>query len=143
MRTIIRSCALLPLLLLLASGASGLRAGKPGPLGRNGAAVDVKVRVFNTHDRQVIKRYVAELPPAKLPPGLAKRGGALPPGLEKHLRKKGKLPPGLQKRFHVFPADLERRLRPLAPDLRRGFIEGRVIIYNQKTSVVLDIFFPF
>lgn len=34
-----------------------------------------------------------------LPPGLAKRGGQLPPGLQKHLLRTGQLPPGLQKRL--------------------------------------------
>jgi hypothetical protein len=34
-----------------------------------------------------------------LPPGLAKRGGQLPPGLQKHLWKHGALPPGLQKKI--------------------------------------------
>lgn len=34
-----------------------------------------------------------------LPPGLAKRGGNLPPGLQKHLMRHGQLPPGLQKRL--------------------------------------------
>jgi hypothetical protein len=34
-----------------------------------------------------------------LPPGLAKRGGQLPPGLQKHLWKHGSLPPGLQKKI--------------------------------------------
>jgi hypothetical protein len=35
---------------------------------------------------------------SNLPPGLAKRGGDLPPGLQKHLRETGQLPPGLEKK---------------------------------------------
>ncbi len=34
-----------------------------------------------------------------LPPGLAKRNGNLPPGLERHIERTGELPPGLQKKF--------------------------------------------
>lgn len=33
-----------------------------------------------------------------LPPGLAKRGGNLPPGLQRQLDRRGHLPPGLEKR---------------------------------------------
>ncbi|MGH8246109.1 MAG: hypothetical protein ACREUU_06730 [Gammaproteobacteria bacterium] len=33
-----------------------------------------------------------------LPPGLAKRGGNLPPGLQRHIDRTGQLPPGLEKR---------------------------------------------
>ncbi len=74
-----------------------------------------------------------------LPPGLAKRGGNLPPGLEKQLRRNGRLPPGLEKKIAVFPEDLERRLPPLAPGLCRGLYEGRAVIYNPRTRVVLDV----
>jgi len=40
--------------------------------------------------------------PANLPPGLAKRHGRLPPGLEKQLLERGQLPPGLEKRGWFF-----------------------------------------
>jgi len=78
-----------------------------------------------------------------LPPGLAKRGGNLPPGLAKQLRRKGHLPPGLEKKVAVFPFDLERRLSPLKAGLVRGVIEGRAVIFNSKTSVILDVFTAF
>ncbi len=35
---------------------------------------------------------------AGLPPGLAKRGGNLPPGLQRHVDRTGQLPPGLEKK---------------------------------------------
>ena len=38
-----------------------------------------------------------------LPPGLAKRGGNLPPGLQKHLWKTGHLPRGLEKKARPYP----------------------------------------
>jgi hypothetical protein len=34
-----------------------------------------------------------------LPPGIAKRGGDLPPGLQKHIDRTGHLPPGHEKRM--------------------------------------------
>lgn len=111
--------------------------------GLAGAEVQVAVEVFRRADRRVIREYVKAQPPDGLPPGLAKRGGALPPGLEKQLRRKGQLPPGLEKRFQPFPAALERRLPPLPPDFRRGFISGRAVIYNSNTSVITDVFVPF
>lgn len=38
-----------------------------------------------------------------LPPGLAKRNGNLPPGLQRHIDRTGHLPPGLEKkRFKKF-----------------------------------------
>jgi len=90
-----------------------------------------------------MREYVAHYPGGGLPPGLAKRGGNLPPGLEKQLRKKGTLPPGLRKKLTALPPELEARLCPLKADLERGFIEGRAIIFNDRTSVVLDVFIPF
>ena len=109
---------------------------------KNGPAVSVGVEVFLDKDEALIREYVSGRTSGNLPPGLAKRGGALPPGLEKQLQKNGQLPPGLQKRLYAFPAALEERLAPLDPGLKRGFIEGRAVIYNEKTSVILDIFIP-
>jgi hypothetical protein len=103
-------------------------------------STQVAVNIFLGGDREIIRDYVAKYPHGGLPPGLAKRDGDLPPGLQKHLRKKGRLPPGLEKRLTVFPLELEGLLHPLEPGLRRGFLEGRAVIYNAKTAVVLDIF---
>lgn len=104
--------------------------------------VGVDVAVIIGKDRESIRDYVRRTPADNLPPGLAKRGGALPPGLEKHLRRNGTLPPGLQKKLHPLPAELEHRLATLPPDLGRAFVSGRVILYNKKTSAILDILVP-
>jgi uncharacterized protein UPF0150 len=69
---------------------------------------------FEAHERDIITGYYTN-PSRGLPPGLAKRGGNLPPGLEKQLLRNGPLPPGLQKRLEPLPFELERRLPPLLP----------------------------
>ena len=49
---------------------------------------------FLPEERRIIENYYRSGGPSKgLPPGLAKRGGNLPPGLQKHLDKNGTLPP--------------------------------------------------
>jgi len=112
--------------------------GKGAAAGKHDST-QVAVNIFVGGDREIIREYVSKYPQGGLPPGLAKRDGDLPPGLEKHLRKKGQLPPGLQKKVTALPLDLEGRLHPLEPGLRRGFLEGRAVIYNQKTALVLDV----
>ncbi len=104
--------------------------------------VHVGVDIFLGKDREIIRQYFHDHA-GSLPPGLAKRGGNLPPGLAKQLRRKGHLPPGLEKKVAVFPVELERRLPPLKAGLVRGVIEGRAVIFNAKTSVILDIFAVF
>ena len=105
----------------------------------NNRTVRINVDVFIDGDRDSIRRYFDDRS-GSLPPGLAKRGGNLPPGLQKQLRKNGQLPPGLQKKIIPFPVDLEDRLPRLKPGLVRGIIEGRAVIFNAETSVILDIF---
>ena len=99
------------------------------------------VEVFLGTDRRIIHEYCVTQA-SGLPPGLAKRNGDLPPGLEKQLRRKGHLPPGLQKRLFPFPAELERKLPALAPGLERGFIGGHAVIINSSTRLILDVFIP-
>jgi Ni/Co efflux regulator RcnB len=74
-----------------------------------------------------------------LPPGLAKKD-RLPPGLEKQLVVRGTLPPGLQKRMYPCPHDLERRLPPPPPDCAHVLIGGHIVLLNQRTNVVVDVF---
>ena len=94
--------------------------------------------VFGSRDRDIIRDYYNGSN-FNLPPGLAKRGGDLPPGLQKQLARNGTLPPGLQKRLTPFPEDLERRL-PRLPDIyRRGSIGGSVVIIDRRTQRILDV----
>ena len=110
-----------------------------GSSGRSGSGILVDVDIFSGGDRELIRGHYRG-PSAGLPPGLAKRGGSLPPGLEKQLQRNGRLPAGLEKRIHPFPADVERRLPRLKKGLRRGLIEGRAVIFNESTRLIVDAF---
>jgi hypothetical protein len=97
--------------------------------------------VFGERDRGIIHEYCAQ-PHSNLPPGLAKRNGKLPPGLEKQLRRNGQLPPGLQKKCKPFPIELERRLPPLPRNYARVFVEGRGFIIDAQFNImdVIEVF---
>lgn len=94
--------------------------------------------LFRKQDREIIIDYFHRRG-SGLPPGLAKRNGNLPPGLEMQLERNGTLPPGLQKRVEPLPHELEIRLPRLPVIYRRGRIGADVIILNQKTGPVVDI----
>lgn len=139
----------LPALPLLAQGngkgkGKGNGGGKGNANGPGGGGVAVSgAIIFGSGDRGIIESWIHRQQPSNLPPGLAKRGGALPPGLEKQLRRNGRLPPGLEKNgWTPFPADLERSLPPLPADYMRGFIGGRAAILRRGTQVVVDLFVP-
>ncbi len=93
---------------------------------------------FEVRERDIIHDYFRNRY-SNLPPGLAKRGGHLPPGLERHLERNGTLPPGLQKRLTPFPDDLNRRLPPLPSIYRRGTIGRDAVIVNTRTGRIIDI----
>ncbi len=99
--------------------------------GRTGAIV------FSARDQETIRRYF-EVNTSNLPPGLAKRGGNLPPGLERQLRRNGTLPPGLQKRVEPFPVDLSRRLPRLPSGYSRVVLGNRALILD-AANTILDI----
>ncbi|HEU5402737.1 MAG TPA: hypothetical protein VFU86_15355 [Terriglobales bacterium] len=135
------------LLIILAAvtllGVAGQAQGKgkghnKGPYaGDPGVSVQGTI-VFGARDREIIRDYYYR-GNSGLPPGLAKRGGDLPPGLQKHLERNGTLPPGLQKKLSPFPVDLERRLPPLAAGYRRGIIGMSVVIIDRRTQRIMDV----
>ncbi len=94
---------------------------------RDGDRDDFASLSFSDRDQRIIHSYFRSNR-RNLPPGLAKRNGDLPPGLEKHLRRDGTLPPGLQKRVEPFPEDLDERLPALPRGYSRVFLSGRAII---------------
>ncbi len=86
-------------------------------------------------DRDLVTRHYT----ANLPPGLAKRGGDLPPGLAAQLRRNGTLPPGLQKRIQPFPRTLLDQLSPLPTGYRYGIVDEHVIIYRPDNFLIGDV----
>jgi hypothetical protein len=95
---------------------------------------------FLPEERRIIYEYYHKGTATRgLPPGLAKRGGKLPPGLQKQLDKNGKLPPGLQKRLEPLPVDLDRRLPRLPEFWERVILERDVILIDTRTNRILDI----
>ncbi|MBK9166853.1 MAG: hypothetical protein IPM24_05240 [Bryobacterales bacterium] len=94
--------------------------------------------VFSLSDREVIRDYYRNRR-VGLPPGLAKREGALPPGLKRHLERDGTLPPGLQKRVVPFPPELNLRLQALPRGYSRGLVDGSAVIINRRTRSIADV----
>ena len=96
---------------------------------------------FLPEERRIIENYYRSSsgPSKGLPPGLAKRGGKLPPGLQKHLDKNGTLPPGLQKRLEPLPKDLNARLPRLPDYWERVILERDVILVDRRSNRILDI----
>jgi hypothetical protein len=95
---------------------------------------------FLPEERRIIENYYRSSGPSKgLPPGLAKRGGKLPPGLQKHLDKNGTLPPGLQKRLEPLPRDLNSRLPRLPDSWERVILDRDVILVDRQSNRILDI----
>ncbi len=74
------------LFFLVAAVATGtlMAQGRGGPHGQGGP-----------HSQGV---FISPGASQTLPPGLAKRSGDLPPGLQRHIERTGQLPPGLEKR---------------------------------------------
>lgn len=124
--------------------AAGILAGllafvAPPVVAATQAGVTIKGEiVFTTQDQKIIREYFRG-GQGGLPPGLAKRGGKLPPGLRRHIEKNGTLPPGLQKKIEAFPVVLERRLSPLPSGVIRVSIGTDVIILDRTTNKILDI----
>jgi hypothetical protein len=121
-----RTLSLLAALLLTLTAVSAKdKHGKPKKHGNERVA----------SERSIVTSYYRGLPP-----GLAKRNGDLPPGLQKQLRRNGALPPGLEKRFTPFPPQLEAQLPPCPPDVRRGLVGGVAIAYSSRTGLIVDAF---
>jgi hypothetical protein len=94
---------------------------------------------FLPDELRIIREYYTRNSTQGLPPGLAKRGGNLPPGLQKHLQRNGTLPPGLQKRLEPLPTDLNRRLSRIPEDWSRVILGRDVLLIDRRTNRILDI----
>ena len=95
--------------------------------------------IFSDLDKWLIHSYFRSNY-GNLPPALAKRGGDLPSGLEKHLHRDETLPPGLQKRIEPLPAELDRQLPRLPRGYSRVFLSGRVLVLSGDGQIV-DLMF--
>ena len=95
-------------------------------------------RYYNQHDQEEFHGWYLHNE-NRLPPGLAKKDH-LPPGLEKQLVRRGTLPPGLQKKIEPCPREIERMLPPPPPDCANVVIGGHIVLLNQRTHIVVDIF---
>ena len=93
---------------------------------------------FRAHDREIVSTYYSKHG-SGLPHGLAKRGGDLPPGLEKQLQRNGTLPPGLQKKLQPCPVEVTRELPPLPPDYQRSIIGAHIVVFNRNTNIIVDV----
>ncbi len=114
--------------------APSYRGGQPeGPSGGGYGSVPM----FSSRDQDIIRAYYGGGGGGRgLPPGLAKRHGNLPPGLERQLERNGTLPPGLQKRVEPFPDDLNSRLAPLPSGYSRVIVEGRALIVDRNNKIL-------
>ena len=109
---------------------------------RNEDADAYDALIFSERDQRLIRAYFRPRSGRGLPPGLAKRNGNLPPGLEKQMRRNGTLPPGLQKQVEPFPMELSRQLPRLPARYSRVIVEGRALILAGDNTIV-DLMFVF
>ena len=63
---------------------------------------------------------------------------ALPPGLERRYYRGGYLPPGWARRVRPVPVYLEPELVVVPRGYRRGLIDGRAVVYNDR-GFILDL----
>jgi hypothetical protein len=95
--------------------------------------------LFTARDRRVIRNCVAEHS-SDLPPGTTQRE-ELPAGNERQIRAGGTLPPELQKRVQALPLACEKELPELPGDLERVLYGGRVLLINDQSNRIVDLFY--
>jgi hypothetical protein len=83
--------------------------------------------VFSPDDVRMIREYYAP------------RSRALPPGLQKKYARTGQLPPGWQKKLQPLDPVVERRLVALPAGYSRGIVDGRAVIMDDRTHVLIDM----
>ncbi len=118
-----------------ATTSTAYTGGSGGGTAGSAMAQSAESLVFSDRDRGVIRNYF-QTQTSNLPPGLAKRGGKLPPGLERQLRKNGTLPPGLQKRVQPFPNDLSRQLARVPGGYSRVILAGKAMLLDRNNKIL-------
>lgn len=97
------------------------------------------INLFTARDRRVIRNCVAEHT-SDLPPGITQRE-ELPSGNERQIRAGGTLPPELQKNVQALPWACEKELPELPGDLERVLYGGRVLLINDQSNRIVDLFY--
>jgi hypothetical protein len=120
---LILSAAMAAVLCLPAAAKHG-KPGKPDKHGRDEERVEAYTH-FRAGDSAMIGRHC--------------RVKSLPPGLQKKLYRTGHLPPGWEKNFAPFPVVVEQQLPPVCVGCRRGLIGNFAVVFDTRTSVILDI----
>ena len=120
---------LLSVALMLVAGVVAVDAQGHAQRGRtSGSQLTGSVHVvFSTEDVRVIREYYAP------------RYRALPPGLQKKYARTGQLPPGWQKKLQPLDPVVERQLVALPAGYSRGIVEGRAVIFDDRTHVMVDM----
>jgi hypothetical protein len=106
---------------------------QPGPESNNA------INLFTARDRRVIRNCVAEHT-SDLAPGITQRE-ELPPGNERQVRAGGTLPPELQQNLQALPWACEKELPELPGDLERVLYRGRVLLINDQSNRIVDLFY--
>lgn len=143
-RRLVNTVLVAALALAVAPAADTLTGGNQGNKAKHSKAGAMQsskrtpAKGFAPRDRDIISGYYRNRQ-SNLPPGLAKRGGQLPPGLERQLERNGTLPPGLQTRIEIFPSELDRQLPPLPAGYVRGLIGGSAIVVDRRSGAIVDV----
>lgn len=88
-----------------------------------------------SEDRQLIQRWFAREEAARS--GMDRR--PLPPGVVKQLVRGRPLPPGLEGEIEPLPRELEGRLNALDVSLQRGYVDGRVLVWERRSRRLVDV----
>ncbi len=102
-------------------------------------------RVFGAIEKKIIEDFFGEQAAEADTTKKAKnkkaknkgKSGEAPPGLAKHIEKRGTLPPGLARK--ELPPGLADRLPPTGDGLERLIVDEDVLLVETATGVVLDI----
>jgi hypothetical protein len=94
---------------------------------------------FSARDRRVIRNCVSEHA-SDLPAGITQRE-ELPSGSERSVKSGGTLPRELEKQAQSLPLPCEQQLPRLPKELERVVYNGRVLLINDTTNRILDLFY--
>lgn len=98
---------------------------------------DLRTIVIGSHDRDVIRNYLAQDFHSKCPPGLAKKhNGCLPPGQAKKYRVGHKLPDGVG--YKSLPQSLLDLLSPAPEGYQYVKVDKDVTLMSKVGKTIID-----